>query len=40
MFGSKGQPVLPTQGFDKSYVDRYLSASETLLRHALSRTQR
>jgi NAD(P)-dependent dehydrogenase (short-subunit alcohol dehydrogenase family) len=40
MFGSKGQPVLPTQGFDKSYVDRYMSASETLLRHALRSTQR
>jgi hypothetical protein len=30
------QPILPTQGLDNAYVDRYLSASETLLRHALN----
>jgi NAD(P)-dependent dehydrogenase (short-subunit alcohol dehydrogenase family) len=46
MFGSRtrremlrggDQPILPTQGLDKSYVDRYLTASEALLRRALSR---
>ncbi|HEY0448794.1 SDR family NAD(P)-dependent oxidoreductase [Actinophytocola sp.] len=37
MFGHKAQPILPTQGFDEAYVDRYLSASETLLRQALTR---
>jgi len=36
MFGHKAQPILPTRGLDKAYVDRYLSASEALLRHALS----
>jgi NAD(P)-dependent dehydrogenase (short-subunit alcohol dehydrogenase family) len=36
MFGHKAQPILPTQGLDKAYVDRYLSASEDLLRRALS----
>ncbi|MEV6171433.1 SDR family NAD(P)-dependent oxidoreductase [Streptomyces sp. NPDC051954] len=35
MFGHKAQPILPTQGFDDAYVDRYLSASEALLRRAL-----
>jgi NAD(P)-dependent dehydrogenase (short-subunit alcohol dehydrogenase family) len=35
MFGHKAQPILPTQGFDKTYADRYLSASEDLLRRAL-----
>lgn len=46
MFGSKtrlemlrrgDQPILPTQGLDKAHVDRYLTASEALLRRALSR---
>jgi NAD(P)-dependent dehydrogenase (short-subunit alcohol dehydrogenase family) len=36
MFGHKAQPILPTQGFDSAYIDRYLSASEALLRRALS----
>jgi hypothetical protein len=36
MFGHKAQPILPTQGLDRAYIDRYLSASETLLRRALS----
>jgi hypothetical protein len=36
MFGHKAQPVLPTQGLDKAYVDRFLSASEALLGHALN----
>jgi NAD(P)-dependent dehydrogenase (short-subunit alcohol dehydrogenase family) len=45
MFGSKtrreilrggDQPILPTQDFDSAYIDRYLSASEALLRRALS----
>ena len=36
MFGHKAQPILPTQGLDKAYVDRFLSASEALLRHALT----
>jgi hypothetical protein len=35
LFGSKGQPILPTRGFDAAHVDRYLSASEALLRRAL-----
>jgi hypothetical protein len=45
MFGSKtrlemlqggDQPILPTQGLDSAYTDRYMSASEALLRRALS----
>jgi hypothetical protein len=36
MFGHKAQPILPTQGLDGAYVDRYLSASEALLQRALS----
>jgi len=36
MFGPKAQPVLPTRGLDTAYIDRYLSASEALLRRALS----
>lgn len=36
MFNSKGQPILPTQGLDRAYIDRYMSASEALLRRALS----
>jgi len=36
MFGHKAQPILPTHGLDRAYVDRYLSASEALLRSALS----
>lgn len=35
MFGHKAQPIRPTQGIDRAYVDRYLSASEALLRSAL-----
>jgi len=35
MFGHKAHPVRPTQGLDRAYVDRYLTASETLLRRAL-----
>ncbi|MEV8388889.1 MULTISPECIES: NAD(P)-dependent oxidoreductase [unclassified Streptomyces] len=35
MFGHKAQPILPTQGLDNAYVDRYMSASEALLRRAL-----
>jgi hypothetical protein len=35
MFGHKAQPILPTQGLDSAYIDRYLSASEALLRRAL-----
>jgi len=35
MFGHKAHPVRPTQGLDKTYVDRYLTASEALLRRAL-----
>lgn len=35
MFGSKGTPVRPSRGFDKTYALRYLSESETLLDHAL-----
>ncbi len=38
MFGHKSQPILPTRGFDGAYVDRYLSASEALLRRALTTT--
>jgi NAD(P)-dependent dehydrogenase (short-subunit alcohol dehydrogenase family) len=36
MFGHKAQPIRPTQGLDGTYVNRYLSASEALLRRALS----
>jgi NAD(P)-dependent dehydrogenase (short-subunit alcohol dehydrogenase family) len=36
MFGHKAQPIMPTQGLDSTYIDRYLSASEALLRRALS----
>jgi NAD(P)-dependent dehydrogenase (short-subunit alcohol dehydrogenase family) len=36
MFGHKAHPILPTQGLDSTYIDRYLSASEALLRRALS----
>jgi NAD(P)-dependent dehydrogenase (short-subunit alcohol dehydrogenase family) len=36
MFGHKAQPILPTQGLDSAYIDRYLSASEALLLRALS----
>ena len=35
MFGHKAQPILPTQGLDSAYIDRYLSVSEALLRRAL-----
>ncbi|MCW2653663.1 MAG: hypothetical protein JWR32_4639 [Mycobacterium sp.] len=36
MFGHKAQPILPTQGLDRGYIDRYLSSSEALLQRALS----
>jgi NAD(P)-dependent dehydrogenase (short-subunit alcohol dehydrogenase family) len=36
MFGHKAQPIRPTQGLDRGYIDRYMSASEALLRRALS----
>ena len=36
MFGSKAKPILATRGLDSAYIDRYLSASEALLRRALS----
>ena len=36
MFGHKAQPILPTQGLDSAYIDRYRRASEALLRRALS----
>ena len=36
MFGPRAQPILPTRGLDSAYIDRYLSASEALLRRALS----
>ena len=36
MFGHKAQPILPTQGLDSVYIHRYLSASDALLRRALS----
>ena len=36
MFGPKAQPILATRGLDSAYIDRYLSASEALLRRALS----
>ena len=36
MFGHKAQPILLTQGLDRAYVDRYMSASEALVRRALS----
>jgi DNA-binding HxlR family transcriptional regulator len=39
IFGSKGQPILPTRGLDKPYINRYMSASEALLQRALSASQ-
>jgi len=36
MFGHKAQPILPTQGLESVYIHRYLSASDALLRRALS----
>ncbi|WP_308314404.1 SDR family NAD(P)-dependent oxidoreductase [Streptomyces sp. GbtcB7] len=36
MFNNKAQVIRPTEGLDKGYVDRYMSASEALLRRALS----
>ncbi|HEY4409240.1 MAG TPA: SDR family NAD(P)-dependent oxidoreductase [Acidimicrobiia bacterium] len=36
VFNSKAQPILPTRGLDRAYIDRFLSASEVLLRRALS----
>jgi NAD(P)-dependent dehydrogenase (short-subunit alcohol dehydrogenase family) len=39
MFGPKAKPILATRGLDSAYIDRYLSASEALLRRALSRSQ-
>lgn len=35
MFGHKAHPILPTPSLDEAYVDRFLSASEALLRRAL-----
>jgi hypothetical protein len=35
MFNSKGRAILPTRGFDTAYAERFLNASEELLRHAL-----
>jgi hypothetical protein len=39
MFGHKAQPIKPTQGLDSAYIHRYLSASDALLRRALSGPQ-
>jgi NAD(P)-dependent dehydrogenase (short-subunit alcohol dehydrogenase family) len=39
IFGSKGQPILPTRGLHKPYINRYMSASEALLQRALSASQ-
>jgi NAD(P)-dependent dehydrogenase (short-subunit alcohol dehydrogenase family) len=36
MFGHKAHPIQPTQGLDRPYIDGYMSASEALLRRALS----
>ncbi|MFJ8027788.1 SDR family NAD(P)-dependent oxidoreductase [Streptomyces sp. NPDC096311] len=36
MFNSKAQPILPTEGLEGAYADRYLEASEALLQRALS----
>jgi hypothetical protein len=36
MFGPKAKPILATRGLDSAYIDHYLSASEALLRRALS----
>jgi len=35
MFNNKAQVILPTEGLDKAYVDRYMAASEALLASAL-----
>ena len=34
LFNNKAQPVLPSRGFDKVHVDRFMTASESLLRRA------
>jgi NAD(P)-dependent dehydrogenase (short-subunit alcohol dehydrogenase family) len=36
MFGHKAHPIRPTQGIDQAYINRYMSASEALLRRAHS----
>ncbi|GAA0553780.1 hypothetical protein GCM10009533_59720 [Saccharopolyspora spinosporotrichia] len=35
MFNNKAQPILPSRGFDKAHADRFMTASEALLRRAL-----
>jgi hypothetical protein len=36
MFNNKARPILPSRGFDKAHVERFMTASEALLRSALS----
>lgn len=36
MFNNKARPILPSKGLDKDRVDRFMTASDTLLRRALS----
>lgn len=36
LFNNKAQPILPSRGFDKAYADYFMTASEALLRRALS----
>lgn len=36
MFNSKAEPILPSRGFDKDLAGRFMTASDALLRRALS----
>jgi hypothetical protein len=36
MLGAKGQPILPTEGLEPAFVERYRAASEALLERALT----
>jgi len=36
MFGAKGNPILPTEGFDAAHVGRFVSASEALIAKAVN----
>jgi NAD(P)-dependent dehydrogenase (short-subunit alcohol dehydrogenase family) len=36
MFDNKAQPILPSRGLDKDRIDRFMTASHTLLQRALS----
>lgn len=36
LFGAKGQPILPSSGFDEAYVQRFLDGSRALITRALA----